>query len=158
MNIRDLLAPPSWHALAACRGGDLDKWFPEQGANQTRIAMLKAICATCPVRAECLDEALANFEAWGVFGGMTRDERREEARRRGLTRPHHGGQPTPECGTEGGYQRHRRTTFTEPCEACRAAHSANRAARKNGGVLPDKPDVVNHPEMVGMAARWARIA
>jgi hypothetical protein len=25
-------------------------------------------------------------------------------------------------------------------------------------VLPDKPDVVNHPEMVGMAARWARIA
>jgi WhiB family redox-sensing transcriptional regulator len=158
VNLRDLLAPPSWHARAACRGVDPEMFFPKQGANQHIVTRCKAICATCPVRPECLDEALANFENWGIFGGMTRDERRAEAKRRGLTRPHHGGQPAPECGTEGGYQRHRRTTGTEPCEACRAAHSANRAARKNGGTLPDKPVVVNHPEMVGMAARWALIA
>jgi WhiB family redox-sensing transcriptional regulator len=130
MNLRDLLAPPSWHARAACRGVDPEMFFPKQGANQHQIAKCKAICGACPVRAECLNEALSNFEAWGIFGGMTRDERREEAKRRGLTRPHHGGQPTPECGTEGGYQRHRRTTFTEPCEACRAAHSRTRAERK----------------------------
>lgn len=28
-----------------------------------------------------------------------------------------------ECGTDGGYYRHLRTTHTRPCAACRAAHA-----------------------------------
>jgi hypothetical protein len=32
-------------------------------------------------------------------------------------------QPPAKCGTDGGYYRHKRTTFTEPCKACLRAHS-----------------------------------
>jgi hypothetical protein len=32
------------------------------------------------------------------------------------------GWPTPECGTNGGYQRHRRLD-EEACDACKAAHN-----------------------------------
>jgi WhiB family redox-sensing transcriptional regulator len=33
------------------------------------------ICATCPVRSECLADALAHDETVGIWGGTTGDER-----------------------------------------------------------------------------------
>lgn len=42
----------------------------------------KAICGVCPVRANCLDWALASEERWGIYGGMTFMERRKVVRRR----------------------------------------------------------------------------
>jgi WhiB family redox-sensing transcriptional regulator len=44
----------SWRSDAACRGHDVAMFFPERNA-PTEPAL--AICATCPVRAECLDAA-----------------------------------------------------------------------------------------------------
>ena len=35
----------------------------------------KAICARCPVISNCLKDALANNEPFGVWGGMSADER-----------------------------------------------------------------------------------
>lgn len=35
----------------------------------------------------------------------------------------------PSCGTESGYYHHRRITETEPCRACKAAHTAADRAR-----------------------------
>ena len=35
----------------------------------------KAICSTCPVISDCLKAALANHEPYGVWGGMSADER-----------------------------------------------------------------------------------
>lgn len=46
-------------------------------------AAAKRVCAGCPVREKCLDFALKDrTERFGVWGGMTYDERKREARRR----------------------------------------------------------------------------
>lgn len=45
----------------------------------TEIA--KQACLSCPVRAECLRRALETGERYGIWGGMTPDERRDLARR-----------------------------------------------------------------------------
>lgn len=67
-----------WTAHAACRSLDPDALFV-QGAAQKRA---KAICFRCPVRAECLADALDNRVEFGVWGGMTERERRALLRRR----------------------------------------------------------------------------
>ena len=51
------------------------------------IARAKAICAKCPVRAECLDAALARHEPWGVWGGELLMSGRILANKRGRGRP-----------------------------------------------------------------------
>ncbi|WP_020577135.1 WhiB family transcriptional regulator [Actinopolymorpha alba] len=68
-----------WVRLAACRGADEpDKLFV-QGAAQHDV---KTVCMGCPVRTECLAEALDGRIEWGVWGGMTERERRAVLRRR----------------------------------------------------------------------------
>lgn len=67
-----------WTIVAACRGMDPDELFV-QGAAQNRA---KLVCATCPVRTECLADALDNKVEFGVWGGMTERERRALLRRR----------------------------------------------------------------------------
>lgn len=67
-----------WTAGAACRGSDPDALFV-QGAAQNRA---KAVCFGCPVRAECLADALDNRVEFGVWGGLTERERRALLRRR----------------------------------------------------------------------------
>jgi WhiB family redox-sensing transcriptional regulator len=42
----------------------------------------KQVCQSCPVRTECLAEALDNQIEWGVWGGTTERERRALLRRR----------------------------------------------------------------------------
>lgn len=61
----------SWVELARCRGAE-DDLFPE-GKQQKRAA---AICLGCPVRQDCLIEALDNRLEWGIWGGLTERERR----------------------------------------------------------------------------------
>ena len=67
-----------WTARAACKGTDPDELFV-QGAAQNRA---KLICRGCPVRTECLADALDNGIEFGVWGGMTERERRALLRRR----------------------------------------------------------------------------
>ncbi|NVI90321.1 WhiB family transcriptional regulator [Actinomadura sp. BRA 177] len=67
-----------WTARAACRNADPDALFV-QGAAQNRA---KLICRGCPVRTECLADALDNRIEFGVWGGMTERERRALLRRR----------------------------------------------------------------------------
>ena len=50
-----------------------------RGAEQNKA---KQLCAGCPVRTECLAEALDNQIEWGVWGGMTERERRALLARR----------------------------------------------------------------------------
>ena len=66
-----------WTVHAKCRGME-DALFPE-AADQKRARL---ICNGCPVRCECLAEALDNRIEWGVWGGMTERERRSLLRRR----------------------------------------------------------------------------
>ncbi len=67
-----------WASLAQCRQSQPDELFV-RGAAQNRA---KQLCAGCPVRTECLSEALDNQIEWGVWGGMTERERRALLRRR----------------------------------------------------------------------------
>lgn len=61
-----------WAGAASCRSGAPDQLFVK-GAEQNRA---KSLCFGCPVRAECLAEALDNEIEWGVWGGLTERERR----------------------------------------------------------------------------------
>lgn len=67
-----------WTAFSACKGKDPDELFVT-GAAQNRA---KAVCFGCPVRTECLSDALDNRVEFGVWGGMTERERRALLRRR----------------------------------------------------------------------------
>jgi WhiB family redox-sensing transcriptional regulator len=68
----------NWTDRAACKGADPDELFV-QGVAQNRA---KLICRGCPVRTECLADALDNGIEFGVWGGMTERERRALLRRR----------------------------------------------------------------------------
>ncbi|MDE3724520.1 MULTISPECIES: WhiB family transcriptional regulator [Nocardiopsis] len=61
-----------WTTRARCRRIDPDALFV-QGSAQNRA---KLICHDCPVRTECLVDALDNRVEFGVWGGMTERERR----------------------------------------------------------------------------------
>lgn len=67
-----------WASAAACRQGKPDELFVK-GAEQHKA---KTVCVACPVRAECLAEALDNGIEWGVWGGLTERERRAILRKR----------------------------------------------------------------------------
>ena len=67
-----------WTAFSACKTTDPDELFVT-GAAQNRA---KAVCLACPVRTECLSDALDNRVEFGVWGGMTERERRALLRRR----------------------------------------------------------------------------
>lgn len=67
-----------WALRAACRDEQPDQLFV-RGAEQNKA---KLVCGGCPVRTECLAEALDNQIEWGVWGGMTERERRALLRRR----------------------------------------------------------------------------
>jgi WhiB family transcriptional regulator, redox-sensing transcriptional regulator len=74
--IADLFVdPPTWHAQAACADMDRDRFFPGPGgSNGAQTQQAKAVCAACPVRADCLAEALEH-DLQGIWGGLTDRER-----------------------------------------------------------------------------------
>ena len=49
-----------------CRIADPELFFAESPAD---LELAKALCTTCPLRAECLAGALERAEPWGVWGG-----------------------------------------------------------------------------------------
>ncbi len=67
-----------WAARSSCGKTDPDQLFVS-GAAQNRA---KTLCLGCPVRTECLSDALDNRVEFGVWGGMTERERRALLRRR----------------------------------------------------------------------------
>lgn len=69
-----------WQLFARCKGRD-ELFFHPHGEREPvrseRERAAKAVCAGCPVRRECLDHALQTQEPYGVWGGLTEDERQE---------------------------------------------------------------------------------
>ena len=68
-----------WQLNAACRGM-ASTWFfhppDERGdARDSRINNAKAVCRTCPVLTDCLTHALTIPEPYGIWGGLSEDER-----------------------------------------------------------------------------------
>lgn len=102
-----VLEATPWSAQAACAGTSPDLFFPGKGGSAREA---KAVCMTCPVRAECLEYALRWHICFGVWGGLSYRQRR-------LLPPRPGPEKVPPpCGTEAGYHAGCR------CDECRFAH------------------------------------
>ena len=67
------IAAPVAPLRGACADLGLDLFFAEHGGS---VARAKAICRDCPVRAACLDGAMRRNEQFGVWGGLSVNERR----------------------------------------------------------------------------------
>jgi WhiB family redox-sensing transcriptional regulator len=68
-----LASNQEWQDRAACRHIPVEFFFPpaEQEAEEA-----KAICAMCEVRQLCLEFAITEGERFGIWGGLTTQERR----------------------------------------------------------------------------------
>lgn len=66
-------AHTDWLALAACARQDTDRWFGMGTPSRTVLNT----CRGCPVRAECLHDALTHETPNGVWGGLTPTQRRQ---------------------------------------------------------------------------------
>ena len=68
-----------WQYSGACRDADQSLFFHPEGERgsrrRRRAEAAKAICATCPVLAQCRAAALSAREPYGVWGGMSEDDR-----------------------------------------------------------------------------------
>lgn len=68
----DFRQDETWAAQALCAGQEPDALFV-QGAAQRQV---RTRCFSCPVRLECLADALQSEANYGVWGGLTERERR----------------------------------------------------------------------------------
>jgi len=75
--------PTPWGDRAACRGMDSEPFFSSDPDTQHQALRT---CQECPVRMECLMQALAVEEEHGVWGGMLEADRRALVRGRQETR------------------------------------------------------------------------
>lgn len=63
-----------WRERASCRGtAEPEIFFSLKGPDKKAA---KALCATCPVRRECLESSLEHEDRFGIFGGADHYERR----------------------------------------------------------------------------------
>jgi WhiB family redox-sensing transcriptional regulator len=64
-----------WQDHGLCRKMDLDAFFPHQGGNAL-IRAAQAVCNTpCLVKAECREFAMVNKIKFGVWGGLSENQR-----------------------------------------------------------------------------------
>jgi len=68
-----------WRDDAACNGMDTELWFPAgphpNGAERKRVRVAQEVCASCPVRMQCLTFATRTGQR-GIWGGLTEEQRR----------------------------------------------------------------------------------
>lgn len=75
----DMIIIPEWHKDAACRGhANPDLWFPEERSPLAQMQTMRAlwICASCPVKDLCLEDAMCKKEKHGIRGGKTTRQRK----------------------------------------------------------------------------------
>ena len=73
----------SWRLKGACRGLDPEIFYV--ASEDAAVERAKEVCDTCVVQQHCLEFALANREAEGIWGGATEKERRRILRQRRKT-------------------------------------------------------------------------
>jgi len=91
-----------WWRSAACRTSDPELFFPVSsvGPGHDETAAAKEVCASCLVRRQCLQFALATRQAHGVWGGTTEEERRLSS----PSRPAGGGRRADQAAADAGGQ------------------------------------------------------
>ncbi|MFQ5554985.1 MAG: WhiB family transcriptional regulator [Acidimicrobiia bacterium] len=61
-----------WMVFGTCRNEDPFLFFPQTPSDTKRAC---AICAMCPVRVDCLEYSLEAGERFGVWGGVSEQQR-----------------------------------------------------------------------------------
>jgi len=69
-DLMDMADATAWMGRGLCGETDPEAFFADGPAEPA-----KAVCAGCPVRRTCLAYALTEEIGWGVWGGLTADER-----------------------------------------------------------------------------------
>jgi WhiB family transcriptional regulator, redox-sensing transcriptional regulator len=74
-----------WREAGACLAADPDLFFPIGAGTASGPDTSRAlrICDGCPVKRQCLEFAMRNGEANGIWGGTTPEERIRVLRGRG---------------------------------------------------------------------------
>lgn len=71
----------TWQRDARCRRADPAMFFHPDGergtARQERQQAAKQVCDQCPVAAQCREHSLRFGEPFGIWGGLTEEERSE---------------------------------------------------------------------------------
>lgn len=71
----------SWQLKGTCRSRDPEEFFHPEGerdaTKRQRIARAKAVCRECPVLAQCRAYVLENREEYGIWAGLSEDERED---------------------------------------------------------------------------------
>jgi len=70
-----LAQPFDWTRYSACKGAPEEIFFSKEN-ELSKIKQAKAYCDKCPVRFDCLEEALEFPEQPGIFGGTTSIQRK----------------------------------------------------------------------------------
>ncbi len=81
----------------ACQAYDPELWFPI-GTGPTahlQTVAAKAICGVCPLIEACRDWATETNAEFGIWGGLSEDDRRMERRRGASARRIDNGQTHP---------------------------------------------------------------
>jgi WhiB family redox-sensing transcriptional regulator len=73
VDLRRIVSLEAWWRRARCAGEDSALFYPPQGGSSRPG---KKICASCPVRVDCLLYSLVAGEIYGIWGGTTEEERR----------------------------------------------------------------------------------
>ena len=68
-----------WQINGACRRYDPEQFYHPEGergfARRERARVAKGICAQCPVIEKCREYALYAREPYGIWGGLTEEDR-----------------------------------------------------------------------------------
>jgi WhiB family redox-sensing transcriptional regulator len=76
---RETIHGDTWRDRAACATENPEWFYPSPsdraGRGAKREAKAKAVCARCPVRAECLNWATTRGIRDGIWGGLNPEER-----------------------------------------------------------------------------------
>ena len=87
-NLRPVYDEWAWQEESNCREADSDLFFLDPQARgkvkRDKEREAEKICKGCPVIEQCLNHALSIPEFFGVWGGMTADQRNSILRKRGL--------------------------------------------------------------------------
>ena len=138
--------PADWRDEGACLDvprANFNPWFPERGATSTdpkarhaAYRYARGLCNgtanwdACPVKAECLADALAHGDFGGMRGGLDPDELRALAK---VPEPYYGPVCRERVGTSAGYHRHKRA-HEAACDRCGAAEAKARRDQRARGM------------------------
>lgn len=75
------LLAQEWAKDAACRLSDPEPFHPGKETRRADVRAARRVCNRCPVKADCLADALGRNEEWGIWGGL------DERQRRALSKP-----------------------------------------------------------------------